>query len=154
MEEIDISRIEDPEERPRAVPEGFVMAPASDCGYAISKGDAWVARSHNSETNPFGDEFMLNPVPGSRDAASADVIIVRACKVYDGVPSALSGVSDSQLGWLRGDYSDLHVLPDALKYYERHEAGIGDDKFAYELRTAINHAKQAIRSRIAPNWHD
>lgn len=136
-------------ERPDPVPDHFEEAPASECGYAVSGGDLWVERIGTDEETgepEYGTEFLLRVVPRARDVASGAIIITRAARACPDVPTSVKETTETH-GFIRGDVSDLDALTTALKHYERHEAGFGEDKFAYEMRTALNHAKAGLRGR-------
>lgn len=146
MQEHDDLPFIDPDDRPEEVPDHFVKVPADECGYAITDGDIWVARVGEDE---YGNELMVRLADNSDGPATTAIVATRAINSDPEVPSALKKAIVG--GWLHGEYPDLVFLRDALKHYENHGAGIGEDKTAYDIRTTLNHASRAVMKRTAPH---
>lgn len=119
-------------------PEGRVV-PADSLGFAISDGDLRI-----------GDDFF------ELDFSDSEAPIVQdAVREHDDTPSVFAqgvGVGRRSYGWkgstLRGDYPMIEQIVDAVKWYENFEAGLGEDKLAYDARTALNHALPAVRKAL------
>jgi len=124
--------------RPDVVPARFDAVPGSLSGYAISDGDLFV----DATIDP--PQAYVRAAPRSRSAIGSASIITEAARSCPREPSALRHVHEGD-GFIYVDMTDLNALTTALKHFERHEAGIGDDKWAYEIRTALNHARPGIR---------
>lgn len=110
-------------------PDGDVV-PASETGYAVT-----------SNSLRIGDDFF------ELDLSSAEAAAVRAAIEWDDeTPRALNqcwkGVT------FRGDYPALVQVVEALKRYENGGAGLGEDKMAYDARTAFNHAKYTVKDAL------
>lgn len=92
-------------------------------------------------------------------SAEEGFIAREAINYSDDAPDALAQQAqvrkDHAHGWkgntLRGDYAALKLVRDALKEYEEEAAGIGEDKLAYDARTALNHAERAVREATGGN---
>lgn len=134
-------------DRPEPVPDNFKLVSDGDTGYAVLEHSLWVGVVDDGITE--GEEYteaMLKLSTAGVGMADVALVIYRAVTSYDGVPSVLREMQDR--GWVRGDVSDFESLIEALEYYEKHEASIGEDKFAYDMRTALNHALPAIKDRV------
>jgi hypothetical protein len=127
-------------ERPTEVPPRYDHIPESETGYAVMSGDLWIETYEDGEV-----KFMLRVVPEVRGNAMGHIIVLRALKGCPDVPSSTDVMAAG--GWVHGDLTDLDALVTALEWFEKNEAGPGEDKFAYEMRTALNHSKGAVRSQ-------
>lgn len=128
---------DDDVERPENVPDNFRRVNEDGCGYGVRTGDLWAA----------ADEAILDLTPSGIDRMTSSYIAMEAARTHPDVPTAVGECIE--YGRFRGDASDLSALIDALKHYEDHEAGIGEDKIAYDMRTACNHAKRAVEDALA-----
>lgn len=114
--------------------------PESDTGFAVSEGELRI-----------GDDFFeidlsLEEMHATKEAIRWD----------NNTPSQLAQITNDSshepFGWkgstFVGDFQALELVVNALKRFERLEAGIGDDKAAYDARTAFNHSRLVVRKNL------
>lgn len=114
--------------------------PTSETGYAVGEGDLRID----------GDRFEL-------DLATHEALAVRDAVEWDdetssGLTESVDARRDDPVGFkgntYRGDYPALDQIVDALNRFEKQAAGVGQDKAAYDARTAFNHASYAVREAL------
>lgn len=120
-------------------PEGEVVSP-DRTGYAVTTGNLRI-----------GEDFF------ELDLSAEEAQVTRQAIYWDDdTPSILAEPVSSKRpgaqGWkghtFVGDYPALDMLVDALKRYENQEAGIGEDKMAYDARTAFNHSRISVQEEL------
>lgn len=111
------------------VPEGFDVVPESRTGYAIGPGQLLV----NQETGEFRLALEIREM----------TVTIHAIEDHPDTSNVLKEGFDG--ADYQGDLSAQKQIVDALQWYENHRAGLGEDKIAYDTRTAFNHAYIPIK---------
>lgn len=113
---------------------------ASRTGYAVGDGQLRID----------GDRFEL-------DLSPSEAVVVKQAVEWDsetskGLVESVNARRDDPVGFkggtFRGDLPTLDQIVDALKRFEENEAGLGEDKTAYDARTAFNHSRGVVRSEL------
>lgn len=106
--------------------------PDTRTGYAVGKGQLRIDRDK--------EKFELDLSPTQHH------IICEAIRWDNETPSILT---DSFKAYtFRGDYPALDMVVDALRRFENQKAGLGEDKIAYDARTAFNHARAVVKEEL------
>jgi hypothetical protein len=120
--------------------------PVEGTGYAVGETDLRV-----------GDGFF------ELDFSTAEMSAIKeAVRWHDGTPNAIveeavterEGKYGFRACTLVGDMPALRMLVKALKAYEEQEADLGEDKAAYDARTALNHSRYVVKERLMDETDD